>query len=709
MNAKHIDIISAALKIQKRQVENTVKLLDEKATVPFISRYRKEATGSLDEVAVGEIALRLEKLNELQKRKEAILTSIEKQELLTPELKKKLDICYDIHELEDIYLPYKPKRKTKASIAKERGLEPLADIIWKQQERNVSGRAEQFTNNEVPNSDAALEGACHIIAEKINEHQHARNTVRYFFRKGAVIRSRLVKGKEAEGEKFKDYFEFEEPLNRCSSHRLLAMRRGEREGFLKASIFIENEDAEYKLSDYFVKSRGEAADLMNTAIKDCLKRLLVPSVETEFSGKSKENADTTAIKVFAENLKQLLLASPLGEKRILALDPGYKSGCKLVCLDEHGNLLHNETIYPHPPQNQRTQAMKKIGTLVESFKIQSIAIGNGTASRETEELVKNTHFKEDMRVFTVSEAGASIYSASKIAREEFPSYDVTVRGAVSIGRRLADPLAELVKIDAKSIGVGQYQHDVDQAALKTSLDTVVEHCVNTVGVDVNTASKYLLTYVSGLGPQLAQNIVDYRKENGKFLSRVQLKKVPRMGPKAFEQAAGFLRIRGGKNPLDSSAVHPESYPVVERMAKDIKVKVGDLMADQNARKQVKLSEYITVETGLPTLNDIMSELEKPGRDPREKLELFEFDSMLKTIANVREGVTYPGVVTNVTNFGAFVDIGIKENGLVHISNLANKFIDNPADVVKVNQHVQVRVIQLDVVRKRIGLSMKDAD
>ena len=709
MNAKHIDIISAALKIQKRQVENTVKLLDEKATVPFISRYRKEATGSLDEVAVGEIALRLEKLNELQKRKEAILTSIEKQELLTPELKKKLDICYDIHELEDIYLPYKPKRKTKASIAKERGLEPLADIIWKQQERDVSGRAEQFTNNEVPNSDAALEGACHIIAEKINEHQHARNTVRYFFRKGAVIRSRLVKGKEAEGEKFKDYFEFEEPLNRCSSHRLLAMRRGEREGFLKASIFIENEDAEYKLSDYFVKSRGEAADLMNTAIKDCLKRLLVPSVETEFSGKSKENADTTAIKVFAENLKQLLLASPLGEKRILALDPGYKSGCKLVCLDEHGNLLHNETIYPHPPQNQRTQAMKKIGTLVESFKIQSIAIGNGTASRETEELVKNTHFKEDMRVFTVSEAGASIYSASKIAREEFPSYDVTVRGAVSIGRRLADPLAELVKIDAKSIGVGQYQHDVDQAALKTSLDTVVEHCVNTVGVDVNTASKYLLTYVSGLGPQLAQNIVDYRKENGKFLSRVQLKKVPRMGPKAFEQAAGFLRIRGGKNPLDSSAVHPESYPVVERMAKDIKVKVGDLMADQNARKQVKLSEYITVETGLPTLNDIMSELEKPGRDPREKLELFEFDSMLKTIANVREGVTYPGVVTNVTNFGAFVDIGIKENGLVHISNLANKFIDNPADVVKVNQHVQVRVIQLDVVRKRIGLSMKDAD
>jgi len=707
MRDLHVKMIAKELNLQTWQVNNTLNLFDEKATVPFISRYRKEATGSLDEMVVAEIGIRAAKLNEIEKRKETILKTIEEQGALTPELKKAIEQSYDTNELEDLYLPYKPKRKTKASIAKERGLEPLANLILEQREREVFLKAERFINDQVPDVEAAVEGASHIIAEVVNEHKPARDMVRNLFTRGAVIRAKLVKGKEEEGEKYSDYFDFEEPLKRCSSHRLLAMRRAENEGILKVSIQIDDEPAIYGIERLFIKSKGEAANIISNAIKDGYKRLLEPSVETEFAHKSKEIADKEAIGVFAENLRQLLLSPPLGEKRILAIDPGYRTGCKVVCIDEHGRLLHNETIYPHPPQNERVQAMKKIESLTDAYKIEAIAIGNGTAGRETEQLIKNIRFSRDLKVFVVSEAGASVYSASKIARDEFPQYDVTVRGSVSIGRRLADPLAELVKIDPKSIGVGQYQHDVDQTALKATLDSVVENCVNTVGVDLNTAGKHLLTYVSGLGPQLAQNIVDFRTENGKFVSRDELKKVARMGPKAYEQCAGFLRIRDGKNILDSSAVHPESYKIVEKMAKDLGAQVADLVQSAELRKKITLQNYVTDKVGLPTLTDIVKELEKPGRDPRSGISVFEFDPNLQSIKDVKEGGVYPGVITNITNFGAFVDIGIKENGLIHVSNMANKYISNPNEVIQLSQQVMVKVIQLDIERKRIGLSLKD--
>lgn len=706
MTNKHVELISNSLSVKDWQVKNTIKLLEEDATVPFISRYRKEATGSLDEMQVLAVKEQFEKLLEVDKRRETIIKSIEEQGKLTDELRQKLENTYVLSELEDIYLPYKPKRKTKATMAKEKGLEPLAVLIFKQQEKDVESVATKYLNDKVESVEDALQGARDIIAEWVSEDQRARENIRKLFGHDAMIFSKMVKGKEVEGIKYKDYFDFSEPLRRCPSHRLLAMRRGEEEGFLKLTIEPSEEEALEILEKQFIKGRFESSELVREAVIDSYKRLLGPSIETEFMGTSKEKADEEAIRVFAENLRQLLLSSPLGQKTILALDPGFRTGCKVVCLDAQGNLLHNETIYPHPPQSETSQAMKKISTMVSTYKIDAIAIGNGTASRETEQFIQRIQFDRKVQVFVVSEAGASVYSASPVAREEFPEYDVTVRGAVSIGRRLADPLAELVKIDPKSIGVGQYQHDVDQGKLKKSLDAVVESCVNSVGVNLNTASKHLLTYVSGLGPQLAQNIVNYRKENGPFKSRKELKKVPRLGDKAFEQSAGFLRIPDADNPLDNSAVHPETYKVVEKMAEDMGATVADLLKREDLRKQIELKKYVTENFGLPTLTDILQELAKPGRDPRTGIQVFEFAKDIFKISDVIPGMVLPGIVTNITNFGCFVDVGVKQDGLVHISQLADKFISDPNQVVKLHQHVKVKVLEVDVARKRIQLTMK---
>ncbi len=708
MSTQIAQIIASELQLQLTHINNTIALLDEGATVPFISRYRKERTGSMDEVNVALVKERYEKLQELEKRKEAILKSMDEQGVLTDELRAKIASTYNTTELEDIYLPYKPKRKTRAVKAKEKGLEPLAKILMKQYERDVEARASQFVNSEVPDVDEALQGARDIIAEWVNEHTVARDIVRTVFERNAVVTSTLVKGKEEDGIKYKDYFDFSELLKKCPSHRLLAIRRGEKEGFLKVSIAPDEEQALERMERYFVKGNTEASEQVEMAVKDAYKRLLKSSIETEFANASKEKADAEAIQVFAKNLRQLLLSSPLGQKRVLAIDPGFRTGCKVVCLDAQGNLLHNENIYPHPPQRDTKQAAKKITSLVDAYRVEAIAIGNGTASRETEAFIRNLKYNKDIQVFVVSEDGASVYSASKVAREEFPEYDVTVRGAVSIGRRLIDPLAELVKIDPKSIGVGQYQHDVDQSNLKSSLDQVVESCVNKVGVDLNTASMHLLTYVSGLGPQLAKNIVEFRKENGAFSSRSELKKVPRLGAKAFEQAAGFLRITDAKNPLDNSAVHPESYAIVEKMAKDKKCQLEDLIKDNALRSSIRPEDYVTDKVGLPTLKDIMEELEKPGRDPRQLIKVFEFDKSVRSIEDLVEGMILPGIVTNITNFGAFVDVGVKQDGLVHISQLADRFISDPNDIVSLHQHVKVKVTEVDRARKRIQLSMKDA-
>ncbi len=696
-------LIGQKLSIAPRQVANTIALLNGGATVPFISRYRKEATGGLDEVQIGNVKEQYDKLCELSKRKETILSTIAEQEKLTPELKQRITDCWDATELEDIYLPFKPKRRTRAEIARQKGLEPLATILTLQRENNLSACVKRFINKEVPNEEEALKGARDIVAEQVNENERARNLIRNRFTREAVITSQLVKGKEEEGQKYKDYFDFSEPLSRCSSHRLLAMRRGENEGILRVSISPNDEECVERLDHAFVKGNNACSQQVAEAVKDAYKRLLKPSIETEFASLSKQKADEEAIRVFTANLRQLLLAPPLGQKRVLGIDPGYRTGCKVVCLDAQGKLLHNEAIYPHPPKNEKSIAAKKLVHLVEQYAIEAIAIGNGTASRETEEFVTSLRYDRALQVFVVSEDGASIYSASKIARDEFPDYDVTVRGAVSIGRRLMDPLAELVKIDPKSIGVGQYQHDVDQTKLKQSLDQTVESCVNAVGVNLNTASRHLLTYISGLGPQLAQNIVDYRNENGAFSSRKELMKVPRMGAKAFEQCAGFLRIPNGTDPLDNTAVHPESYPIVEQMAKDLSCTVDQLIQQKELRSQIKLEKYVTPTTGMPTLSDIMKELEKPGRDPRQTIKVFEFDKSIHSIDDLRPGMELPGIVTNITNFGCFVDLGIKEKGLVHISQLAEKFVQDPTQVVSIHQHIRVRVLDVDMQRKRIGL------
>ena len=703
---KHIALVAKKLGLHEWQVENTLRLLDDGATIPFISRYRKEMTGSLDEVKLMHIKDEYERLKELEKRRESIIKSIEEQEKMTPELRDKIEAALTMAELEDIYLPYRPKRRTRATIAKEKGLEPLAEILMEQQELNPEHKAEEFLNDKVKTVEEAITGAKDIVAEWISEDEKARGQMRRLYEREAVIFSKVVKGKEAEGVKYSDYYDWSETLKKCPSHRLLAMRRGEEEGFLRITIEPEEENAREILDKIFIKGHNASSDHIGEAVRDSWKRLLSPSMETEFRNISKEKADEEAIKVFADNLRQLLLASPLGEKNILAIDPGYRTGCKIVCLSRQGNLVHNETIYPHPPQNETALSVKKILSLVNAYKIEAIAIGNGTASRETEDFIRWIKFDRDIQVFVVSEAGASIYSASKIARDEFPDYDVTVRGAVSIGRRLMDPLAELVKIDPKSIGVGQYQHDVDQAKLQSALDDIVMSCVNAVGVEVNTASTHLLTYVSGLGPQLAQNIVDHRTENGPFSSRNELMKVKRMGAKAYEQSAGFLRIRGAQNPLDSSAVHPESYHVVEKMAKDLGCKVADLISDENNRKEIKPEKYVTPAIGLPTLKDILDELAKPGRDPRTKIKEFRFAD-IHSIEEVEEGMVVPGIVTNITKFGAFVDIGVKQDGLVHISNLSRTYVQDPGTVVKLHQHVMVKVIAVDLERKRIQLSMKD--
>jgi uncharacterized protein len=705
---KNIDLIANKFGLHEWQVENTIRLLDGGATIPFISRYRKEMTGSLDEVKLMHIKEEYDRLKDLDARKESVIKSIEEQEKMTPELLQRIKTADTMAGLEDIYLPYRPKRRTRATIAREKGLEPLAEIIFKQQENNPSLKAEEFINDTVLNVEEALAGACDIIAEWISEEESSRKKMRYLYDKEAIIYSRVVKGKESEGIKFSDYYEWSEPLKKCPSHRLLAMRRGEDEGFLKLTIEPDVENAIDLLNGLFIKAKNESSELVGSAIKESWKRLLSSSMETEFRNISKEKADEEAIRVFVDNLRQLLLASPLGEKNVLAIDPGFRTGCKVVCLDRQGNLLHNEAIYPHPPQNQTALSIKKILSLVNAYKIEAIAIGNGTASRETEDFIKWVKFENDIQVFVVSEAGASIYSASKVARDEFPDYDVTVRGAVSIGRRLMDPLAELVKIDPKSIGVGQYQHDVDQQKLQGALDEVVMSCVNAVGVEVNTASSHLLRYVSGLGPQLAQNVVDYRTENGPFKSRKELLKVKRMGPKAYEQSAGFLRIRNAENPLDSSAVHPESYHVVEKMSHDSGCEVKELIGNEAKRKEINLEKYITPVTGLPTLKDIMDELAKPGRDPRSKIKEFSFADVHQ-MEDLVQGMVVPGIVTNVTKFGAFVDIGIKQDGLVHVSNLSKTYVQDPSTVVKLNQHVMVKVLSVDLERKRIQLSMKDVD
>ena len=711
-------LIAQQLNLQERAVDNTLALLDEGCTIPFISRYRKERTGGLDEVQIAAISTQYERFKEIQKRKETVLKTIADLDKLTPELEKRITDCWDATELEDIYLPYKPKRRTRAQVAREQGLEPLAKILLLQRERDPEHAASRFVCGDITTLSAALKGAQDIIAEMVSEDERSRQQLRGAFRRQAMITSKVVKAKADtdEAAKYSDYFDWEEPLKRCSSHRLLAMRRGESEGILRISISPDDDECIERLQRHYVYGNTPCGKLVAEAVEDGYKRLLKPSIETEFAALSKEKADDEAIRVFAENLRQLLLGAPLGQKRVMGVDPGFRTGCKVVCLDAQGNLLHHEAIFPHPPVNKRMESAMAIQKMIKKYQIEAISIGNGTASRETNDFIRDVLAgRYDItphsslptpQVFTVSEDGASVYSASKIARDEFPDEDVTVRGAVSIGRRLMDPLAELVKIDPKSIGVGQYQHDVDQTKLKNSLDQTVESCVNNVGVNLNTASQHLLMYVSGLGPTLAKNIIDYRKENGAFTSRAQLKKVPRLGPAAFQQCAGFLRIPGAKNPLDNSAVHPESYDIVEQMAKDQSCTVSDLINNKEKREAIDIKRYVTAEVGIPTLTDILKELEKPGRDPREQIEEFEFDSRVNTVDDLVEGMELPGIVTNITNFGAFVDIGVHQDGLVHISQMANRRIAHPTDVVKLHQHIRVRVIEIDRRRNRISLSMK---
>lgn len=719
--------IATQLGISQKYVEATLALLDEGCTIPFIARYRKERTGGLDEVQIAAISDRYDKLLEIQKRKETVVKTITDLGKMTPELQERITKCWDATELEDIYLPYKPKRRTRAQVAREQGLEPLALLLMKQRERDPEAAAAKFVKGDVSSTQDALHGAQDIIAEMVSEDERSRQQLRNAFARQAVITSKVVKANSntVEAAKYSDYFDWSEPLRRCSSHRLLAMRRGESEGILRISISPDGDEALERLKRHYVYGNTPCGRLVSEAIDDGYKRLLKPAIETEFAAQSKDKADEEAIRVFAENLRQLLLGAPLGQKRVMGIDPGFRTGCKVVCLDAQGNLLHHDVIMPHPPVNKHTEAAITLQRLIQKFQIEAISIGNGTASRETDSFVKDvlagkynvdTPSKSQTprpatqaskpQVFVVSEAGASVYSASKVARDEFPDEDVTVRGAVSIGRRLMDPLAELVKIDPKSIGVGQYQHDVDQSKLKHSLDQTVESCVNLVGVDLNTASQHLLTYVSGLGATLAKNIVDYRREHGAFTSRSQLLKVSRLGPSAYQQCAGFLRIRNAKNPLDGTAVHPESYPIVQQMAKDQGCTVADLINNKDKRDALQLSRYVTADVGMPTLTDIMTELEKPGRDPREQLEAFEFDKNVSTIDDLVEGMVLPGIVTNITNFGAFVDVGVHHDGLVHISQMANRRIAHPLDVVKLHQHVQVRVIEVDHRRQRISLSMK---
>ncbi|MBQ7424185.1 MAG: RNA-binding transcriptional accessory protein [Prevotella sp.] len=706
-------IIARELSLHADAVENTLKLLDEGCTIPFISRYRKERTGGLDEVQIAQISDLNDKMKETAKRKETIVKTITEQGKMNNELQRRIDDCWSATELEDIYLPYKPKRRTRAQVAREQGLEPLASLLLMQREQNPERAAERFVRGDVKDVSAALKGAQDIIAENVSEDEQSRQQVRSAFRRNATITSKVVKAKKDSDEaaKYSDYFDWSEPLRRCSSHRLLAMRRGEGEGILRISITTDDEECISRLCRHYVRGYGNCQQLVSEAVEDGYKRLLEPSIETEFAAQSKEQADDEAIHVFKENLRQLLLSAPLGQKRVMGIDPGFRTGCKVVCLDAQGNLLHHEAIFPHPPVNHRMQATMHVQKMLKDYQIEAIAIGNGTASRETKDFVNDvlSSFPGKPAVFTVSEDGASVYSASKVAREEFPDEDVTVRGAVSIGRRLMDPLAELVKIDPKSIGVGQYQHDVDQSKLKHSLDQTVESCVNLVGVNLNTASRHLLTYVSGLGPTLAQNIVDYRRDNGAFTSRAQLKKVPRLGPAAFQQCAGFLRIPGAKNPLDNSAVHPESYPIVEQMARDNRCDVRELMSDKQKRKSIDIHRYVTDEVGIPTLTDIMKELEKPGLDPRKQIESFEFDPNVKEVDDLMVGMVLPGIVTNITNFGAFVDIGVHQDGLVHISQLANRFIKDPNEAVRLHQHVRVKVIEVDHRRNRISLSIKQVE
>ena len=709
MNSEYIKIIVRETGLKEHQVENTLKLLENGATIPFISRYRKESTGGMDEVQITEVSNALERLDALAKRKETVLTTIEGLDKLTPDLKSRIEHCWDATELEDIYAPYKPHRKTRADAAREKGLAPLAEFVMKQNPYvPLDKEAGKYVSKDkgVASVDDALQGAMDIIAEQVSLDEGARNMVRNGYRREARIYSKVVKSKEADAQKYRDWFDFNEPLKHCASHRLLAMRRGEAEGFLRVSIEIDDEKTAETLSNKFVRGKSEVSQLVDEAVEDSYYRLLQPSVENEFAASSKDTADAEAIRIFARNLEQLLMASPLGQKAVMGIDPGFRTGCKVVCLDAQGTLLHNEAIFPHPPHNEARQAAAKIQALVEQYKIEAIAIGNGTAGRETKEFVERLRLPQGIQIYSVNEDGASIYSASKTARDEFPDYDVTVRGAVSIGRRLMDPLAELVKIDPSSIGVGQYQKDVNQTELKHSLDQTVISCVNRVGVNVNTASTHLLTYISGLGPQLAQNIVDYRTQNGPFKSRKELLKVPRMGTKAFEQSAGFLRVPGGKQPLDNSAVHPESYPIVEKMAKDLECSVEDLIKSPELRAKIDINKYVTPTVGLPTLTDIMQELEKPGRDPRGPLKKFEFSNEVHTIEDVKPGMELPGIISNITNFGAFVDIGVHVKGLIHISQLApGKFIKDPTQVVSLQQQVLVKVLDVDLARQRISLAM----
>ena len=699
--------ISSRTQLPESSIKNTVQLLNDDCTVPFISRYRKELTGNLDEVQIGDIVKYKDEFEALEKRKTTILKALEDQGVLTSELKQKIEASQDLIMLEDLYLPFKKSRKTKAETARKNGLEPLAKIIMSQNANDVESLAFKYVKGDLSSVEEALEGARHIIAEWINERTDIRNNIRHQLERYAMISTNVVKAKEAEenAQKFRDYFDWEESLSRIPSHRLLAILRAESEGFIKVKIEIDDDKALTKIEDRIIRSNNDCAEQIQIAIKDAYKRLLFPSLSNEALQNAKAKADEAAISVFAKNLKQLLLGSPLGEKRVLAIDPGFRTGCKIVCLDAQGSLLYNETIYPHPPKSDSIGAIKKISSLSEAYQIEAIAIGNGTASRETEALIRKIHFKNDVQVFVVSEAGASIYSASKIAREEFPNYDVTVRGSISIGRRLQDPLAELVKIDAKSIGVGQYQHDVDQNNLQKSLDAVVENCVNAVGVNINTASKSLLSYVSGIGPKLAENIFEYRNENGAFTSRSDIKKVPRLGNKAFEQGAAFLRIKDPKNPLDDSAVHPESYAIVEKMAKDLGKNVTDLIGNADLIKKIDLKKYCTNAIGLPTLQDIIKELEKPGLDIREQAKVFTFNQNIKTINDLKEGQLLPGIVNNITNFGCFVDIGIKESGLIHVSNLSDSFVSDVNAHVSLHQQIIVKVLEVDIPRKRIQLKL----
>ena len=704
---KYHSLISKNLNIETWKVSNTMDLISEGATIPFISRYRKEATGGLDETQIHEIQNLYDRFIEIDKRRDTILRTIGEQGVLTDELKQNIEEAVTMSELEDLYLPYRPRKKTRASVARDNGLEPLAKIIMQQKEQNIIKKAEEFISDKVNSAEDAIQGARDIIAEWMNESSYARQQIRKLFYHQSSISSHVIRSKEEAGIKYKDYYEFEERFNKCPSHRILAIFRGEDEGFLKSRIGPDDAEAIDILDKIFVKGNNEASGYVSIAVRDAYKRLIFPGIESEFRQIGKERADDEAIRVFTDNLRQLLLAPPLGQKRVLAIDPGFRTGCKVVCLDSEGKLLHNETIYPNPPHNDKILSTKKMKSLVATYQVEAIAIGNGTASRETESFIKRVRFDRDINVFVVNESGASIYSASEAAREEFPDYDVTVRGAVSIGRRLMDPLAELVKIDPKSIGVGQYQHDVDQNKLKSSLDHVVESCVNLVGVNLNTASRHLLTYVSGLGPQLASNIITYRNKNGAFHSRKELNDIPRLGEKAFEQSAGFLRIPEGEHPLDNSAVHPESYHIVERMFSDLKCAVTDLIEKPDLREKIQIEKYITEKAGLPTLKDILTELEKPGRDPRKDIKVFEFASDIHTIEDLKSGMVVPGIVTNITNFGAFVDIGVKQDGLVHVSQMADRYVSNPSEIVRIHQHVKVRILSVDLERRRIQLSMKE--